>query len=505
MRKWILFILIVVMVISVYGCHFQTDITIHSSIPSSTTPLPTEHIATSQPTEQPTIAPFIDPTVNVPCIYGKDNVFFITVDECLYGWGNNQYGQVGNGTTETKLQPVFIGMNLTPVSIGDTVFAVDKDGTLWGWGRNDGAQLGLGHTNPVLAPAKIIDHVKEVYSYSDSTYVLTADGNIYTWGFNVDDRAITEEYKQQHTTPILLKDNVKEYDNMHAITNDNELWMIWRGGFEPSFVTSDVKQAWGWNCILIEDTEGKLYERDIITNERTLICDSFSSLIYSDGTAYILMQNGDLFTYNTIYTEVREIPESDCHKLVYVMSDVSEFYTDTYCDEDWGYDYKFALKNNGDLWAWTIYDHAVVGKTENQIGYIPECVAHNVLKVVSNGMSTYLLLNNGEVWASGQSIDYLDGTYLHGGLGDGTTTTQYGFIPIITGDTFKSSVCMVYNFFNEKYESDNVGDWVMFYSRTFVVDENGKIYAWGWNGDFLLDFQVSTGEILSPVEIHLTK
>src|SRR5574344_1052832 len=51
----------------------------------------------------------------------------------LYGWGNNQYGQLGDGTTIDKLEPVLImpGTKFSSISAaGDFALAIDEAGNL---------------------------------------------------------------------------------------------------------------------------------------------------------------------------------------------------------------------------------------------------------------------------------------------------------------------------------------------------------------------------------------
>ena len=65
----------------------------------------------------------------------------------VWCWGNNYYGQLGDGTYVDKNIPVQV-LNLTNViqiSAGeDHTCALKSDGTVWCWGRNDEGQLGDG-------------------------------------------------------------------------------------------------------------------------------------------------------------------------------------------------------------------------------------------------------------------------------------------------------------------------------------------------------------------------
>jgi hypothetical protein len=79
----------------------------------------------------------------------------------LYCWGINNYGQVGDGTTDTpKTTPVSIPSltsSITAIAAGQfNTCAVRNGGGLFCWGRNDYGQVGDGGENsPILSP-KII-------------------------------------------------------------------------------------------------------------------------------------------------------------------------------------------------------------------------------------------------------------------------------------------------------------------------------------------------------------
>ena len=85
----------------------------------------------------------------------------ITSDGALWGWGRrNRYGQIGDGTTETRHYPVRIMDDVVSVSAtGRNTLAVTSDGTLWAWGDNSSGQLGDGTTTNRLYPVRIMEDV----------------------------------------------------------------------------------------------------------------------------------------------------------------------------------------------------------------------------------------------------------------------------------------------------------------------------------------------------------
>ncbi len=63
--------------------------------------------------------------------------FVIDGDGVLWAWGDNIFGQLGDGTTQNRSLPVKVLENVRSVSAGEShTYAVLEDNTLWAWGRN---------------------------------------------------------------------------------------------------------------------------------------------------------------------------------------------------------------------------------------------------------------------------------------------------------------------------------------------------------------------------------
>ena len=123
-------------------------------------------------------------------------------DGSLWAWGKNEYGQIGDGTTTDRpahnkpdrllkkemARPTRIGEDndWTQIAVGaNHTAALKKDGSLWVWGQNIYGQLGNGTNidhNPI--PAKIMDEVMSVSTGDDHTIVIKTDGSLWAWGKN---------------------------------------------------------------------------------------------------------------------------------------------------------------------------------------------------------------------------------------------------------------------------------------------------------------------------------
>jgi|LakMenEpi03Aug12_release.lakeMendotaPanAssembly.Ray.scaffolds.fasta_scaffold00120_118 alpha-tubulin suppressor-like RCC1 family protein len=89
---------------------------------------------------------------------GRSFCMAIKTNGTLWGWGRNNYGNLGLGDTTTRsfATQVGTGNNWSAVKCGFAeVLATKTDGTLWGWGRNANGQLGLRDTVARSSPVQI--------------------------------------------------------------------------------------------------------------------------------------------------------------------------------------------------------------------------------------------------------------------------------------------------------------------------------------------------------------
>ncbi len=120
---------------------------------------------------------------------GADHTLAIKTDGTLWAWGNNSYGQLGDGTTVDKYAPVRIGSatNWKSISAGGShSIAVKTDGTLWAWGWNVFGQLGVGDNFDRTVPTQIgsATNWKSVSVGLFHSIALKTDGTLWAWGHN---------------------------------------------------------------------------------------------------------------------------------------------------------------------------------------------------------------------------------------------------------------------------------------------------------------------------------
>jgi alpha-tubulin suppressor-like RCC1 family protein len=149
---------------------------------------------------------------------GVNHSMVLCSDGTLAAWGDNEFGQLGDGSTTQSTIPVDVTQSgvlagKSVVSITCGLFhslALCSDGTLAAWGQNDTGQLGDGSTTqsnvPVAVDRSGVLAGKSVVALAAGyrhSLVLCSDGTLAAWGENADGQ-LGDGSTTQSTVPVAV-------------------------------------------------------------------------------------------------------------------------------------------------------------------------------------------------------------------------------------------------------------------------------------------------------------
>jgi len=120
---------------------------------------------------------------------GQQHTCAILDDGTVSCWGHNNFGQLGFGTTTTRLTPVPVSNLVTAVSIAAASFHTCavlslSTGAVRCWGLNDSGQLGNGATTSSSVPVPVsgLTNVVALAAGGVHTCAVRVDGTVWCWG-----------------------------------------------------------------------------------------------------------------------------------------------------------------------------------------------------------------------------------------------------------------------------------------------------------------------------------
>ena len=194
-------------------------------------------------------------------------------DGNAYAWGNNRYGQLGDGTRTNRTTPVMVrkpdpktypdlpaDFTYVQVSAGGAhSLALGSDGYAYAWGYNSSGQLGNNNSGEdtyssvpvrVRDPASPADASKGLQATQVSaggwhSLALGGDGNAYAWGNNRYGQ-LGDGTTTNRTMPVMVrKPDPKTYPDLPA---DFTYVQVSAGGWHSLALGGDGNAyAWGWN------------------------------------------------------------------------------------------------------------------------------------------------------------------------------------------------------------------------------------------------------------------
>jgi alpha-tubulin suppressor-like RCC1 family protein len=107
----------------------------------------------------------------------------------VWTWGDNQFGELGDGSTIDHHSPeqALNVSNMVGVACGHGfTLGLKSDGTVWAWGLNANGELGNGTTTSTSSPQQVpgLSNIVSVVAGGQCSFALGSNGNVFAWGDN---------------------------------------------------------------------------------------------------------------------------------------------------------------------------------------------------------------------------------------------------------------------------------------------------------------------------------
>lgn len=329
---------------------------------------------------------------------GSCHSLAVMADGRLWAWGLNGSGQLGDGTTISRNEPVNMMNDVVGAAAGsDHTMAIKADGSLWTWGLNDYGQLGDGTYISKSRPVKIMDDVISIAAGGRHSLAVKSDGSLWVWGANWHGYTVDGTEVPSGNMPAKIIDNVVSVatgaSHYIALKTDGSVRIWGDNGYGQLGNGMAVNRGEGVGNI--DDAEhvsaGKLY----------------SMVIKADRSLWIW---GDL------QAGADEPGKSDVP--VKIMDDVIAATA--------GWNHGIAVKEDGSLWSWGNNWYGQLGDGTTTIRNRLLCVMEYATDATAGDYHSMAIKTDGSLWAFGWNK--------YGQLGDGTNLNKSMPVQVLFDD-----------------------------------------------------------------------
>ena len=326
----------------------------------------------------------------------------------LLGWGNDQYGQLGDGqsgnpgtTVNVRTPEIILGNAITATAGANHSLFLTADGTLWATGFNNWGQLGNGTRTNANKPLSVASNVVAVGAGQNHSLFLKSDGTLWAMGLNNSGQLGSGTgILQTNPVPVISGTNVVAvaagFNHSLFLKSDGTLWAMGNnaygqlGNATTGNQTSPVPVIGGSNVVAMAAGS------------------SHSLFLKSDGTLWAMGYNNYGQLGNGTINQTNQ-PMLAATNVLAVAA---------------GSSHSIFISKDGTLWAMGYNNYGQLGNATmgNQTSPVPVIGGSNVVAMAAGSSHSLFLKSDDTLWAMGYNNN--------GQLGDGTTTTQTTPVPV---------------------------------------------------------------------------
>lgn len=416
---------------------------------------------------------------------GGSHVAMVKPDGTLWSWGDNDYGQLGNGSTTHSTVQTQVGDETSwkSVTAGDNhTIALKHDGTLWSFGANNYGGLGDGTTTNSSIPVAVGTAAGwETVELGDwHSIALKDNGSLWAWGANHSGQ-LGDGTTSHKSSPV-------------QIGNETD-WESIASGRRHSVAVKSDGTLWGWG----ENSEGQLGDGTTVnkytptqlgtdTDWQAISAGMRHTVaIKTDGTLWVWGQSADEWTYQTAPHLVG---------------------TDTWKSISAGSRYSIGIQTDGTVWAWGLNRRGQLGDGTaiDRITPVPISIDTDWKSVSAGGSFTLLMKDDGALFVTGSNHrgQWGNGTEARktsptpSGTGNDWQAIQagYGYSVALdqSGRIWASGDNLEYGTLGDGTDEDkatfiqidNNSEWLSIFGgqyHTMAVKSDGSLWGWGRNGN----------------------
>jgi len=369
----------------------------------------------------------------------------ITPNNQVYGWGNNQFGQLGelsnsssNIVNLTHYFELSTNEDIIDIALGDFHSSIlTSEGHLFAWGSNAQGQIGDETTNSRYIPVEVSQHFNlnqderliDIESGAGNMMALTSEGRVFSWGYN--------DYGQVGLGPTnsAYTEAVDITDSLNLSLNE-EVQKISIGYHHSAILTSNGRiLLWGYNNV------GQLGNGTIA-----------SVFMPTDHTQYLPLRDGEVIT-----------------------------------DIELGYYHSMVLTSDNRVFVWGLNENGQLGNQSRDSLLFPTDITEEfdldeddfITSLSLGGWMSSAISNDGQVFMWGSN-----------GQGRLAMTAARDFlIPTKILDQFD-----LYE--NEVIEEVILGAW-----SSSALTSYGRLFTWGRNNTFQLGYNFNQESNPEPGQI----